>query len=116
MRRHERFAWTWAAAGMLCVMGLLGACEPAEKSTPSARTDAEGDLEAPRGVAPVSFSAWSATRDEKVTFLEGMEPSTAGFGVKLEEVPLTREPKQDTIGSSRVASGKVVASPRLNGA
>jgi hypothetical protein len=87
-----------------------------EKSTPSARTEVGGGVEAPKGAAPVSFSAWSATRDEKVTLLEGMEPSTGGFGLKLEEVALTREPKQDTIGSSRVASGKAVASPRLNGA
>lgn len=65
------------------------------------------------GIRTKSFTHGGAM---KVTFLEGMEPGTGGFGVKLEEVPLTREPKQDTIGSSRVASGKVVASPRLNGA
>ncbi|HYO71710.1 MAG TPA: hypothetical protein VEU33_37095 [Archangium sp.] len=69
------------------------------------------------------FSAWGATRDEPGTFLVCMGATPGGFELKWEEVPLTREPKQYTIGRSRVTDGKVVggavtptAPTRLNGA
>ena len=38
MERHKRFAWAWAAAGLLTVTGLLGACDPSEE--PDSGTDA----------------------------------------------------------------------------
>ncbi|MFE8595842.1 hypothetical protein [Archangium violaceum] len=87
MQRHERFAWTWAAAGALSVLGLHG-------------------FEVPPGASPVSFSARGATGGEQATPLEGMGPAVEGFELKVEEVPLTTEPKRYTIGSSRVSDGK----------
>ncbi|RKH66959.1 hypothetical protein [Corallococcus llansteffanensis] len=38
MHRNKRFAWTWAAAGVFAVAGLIGACDPEETSTPDAGT------------------------------------------------------------------------------
>ncbi|AKJ01115.1 hypothetical protein ATI61_114176 [Archangium gephyra] len=109
-RRHKHFEWTWAAAGVFAVLGLLGACAPAEKPRPNpgTRMSSPAGSERPKGAPPVSFSAWGATDHEKAPFLVGMGPAMEGFGLKVEEVPLTREPKQDTIGASRVAYGKVV--------
>jgi hypothetical protein len=110
MQRHKHFAWTWAAAAVFSVLGLLGACDPAEEPMPNPGTpkDSAAGLALPPGAASVSFSAWGATGDEQVPLLVGMGPALDGFELKLEEVPLTTEPKQDTIGLSRVAYGKVV--------
>jgi hypothetical protein len=101
---------------------LLGACDPEEtKPRPDAGNrrgvNSPAGFERPKGVNSVSRSARGTPGEEKVTFRVGMGPATGGFELKLEEVPLTAEPKQYTIGLSRVAYGKVVGAPtRLNGA
>lgn len=81
MQRHKRFAWTWAAAGTLAVVGLLGACEPATDEPapgPDAGTqqsadagtqqpvDAGTDAGTPDAGAPVSLplavdGTWAAS-------------------------------------------------------
>ncbi len=84
MQRHKRFLWTWAAAGVLAVTGLLGACDPEQTPRPGA----------------------TARLDEQVTLLVGMGPSTEGFELNLEEVPLTTAPTRYTLDVSRVADRK----------
>ncbi|WP_375771292.1 hypothetical protein NR798_10450 [Archangium gephyra] len=83
MQRHKHFAWTWAVAGVLAAAGLGNGRDAASMS-----------------------QAGGTPGDGKATLLVGMGPATEGFELKLEEVPLTTEPKQYTIGASRVADGK----------
>ncbi|TSC26784.1 hypothetical protein [Corallococcus sp. Z5C101001] len=41
MHRNKRFAWTWAAAGLFAVAGLIGACDPEDETpAPSPQSDA----------------------------------------------------------------------------
>ncbi|MCY1032401.1 hypothetical protein OV207_13095 [Corallococcus sp. BB11-1] len=40
MNRNKRFAWTWAAAGVFAVAGLIGACDPEETDKPTPTADA----------------------------------------------------------------------------
>lgn len=234
MQRHKRFAWTWAAAGMVAVAGLLGACDPedsGDKPGPQQQADSgtqqqtdsgtqqqadsgtqqqadagtqepqdsgtqqqadsgtqqqcptpdagptvftplkvdgnwaasgymgdgehnliqdsnecaatrpgaalgdchkftwtpgsagwggvwwqypEGNwgttpgFEVPEGASVLSFYAWGANGDEKVTFLVGMGATADGFELKTQELTLTTEPKQYTIDVSRVRYRKVV--------
>ncbi len=74
MQRHKRFAWTWAAAGAFAVTGLLGACEPEEKTQdpiPDAgtqqqadagtRTDASTDAGTDAGTQPVDAGTDAGT-------------------------------------------------------
>lgn len=100
MQRHERFAGTGVA-------GVRGE---------ALCTGTHPEL---------GVEVLGAPGDEQVTSLVGMGAVKEGFGLKLEEVPLTAEPKQYTIGESRVSDGKVVggvavtpltASARQNGA
>ncbi|QSQ22829.1 hypothetical protein JY651_48360 [Pyxidicoccus parkwayensis] len=65
-------------------------------------------FEIPEGASVLSFYAWGAAGDEKVTFLVGMGPTADGFELKSPEVTLTTEPKQYTIDVSRVRYRKVV--------